>query len=201
MKSFAMADNLNKFETLVINVTTGQHYAHRVAFDDLYSVFQDYIEKNLIFSATSNDLEIFNYTRNTVYNQLWDQYTLIARGLILCPSQKKIVATSFPKFFNYGEVTSYIPPAKSFAVTDKMDGSLGIVFWHNKWMVTTKGSFESEQSQWALGIDLESHVKDPIGRMFVFMARKGKFFDDVIKPSKIRNKVFNLFRNINVTSR
>jgi RNA ligase len=41
-------------------------------------------------------------------------------------------------------------PQESFEVTEKMDGSLGIIFFHDgKWKVSTKGSFQSDQAKWA----------------------------------------------------
>jgi RNA ligase len=55
-------------------------------------------------------------------DKAWNQFTLMARGLILCPSEKRVVATPIPKFFNYGEVLDV--PELPFNATVKMDGSL-----------------------------------------------------------------------------
>ena len=65
-----------------------------------------------------------------------------------------------PKFFNYEELTgerAALLPVEfqpnltgPFMVLEKLDGSCGIVFWHNdKWYVNTRGSFKSDQAVWA----------------------------------------------------
>ena len=41
-----------------------------------------------------------------------------------------MAALTFPKFWNYGELGLPLPDLP-FTVTKKMDGSMGIVFWHN----------------------------------------------------------------------
>lgn len=75
--------------------------------------------------------------------------SLVARGLILDEEARLVAATPFPKFFNYGE-NGTIPPDEPFVVTEKLDGSLGIIFFHNgRWRCATKGSFYSEQAKWA----------------------------------------------------
>ena len=69
--------------------------------------------------------------------------------MVLDPGQRRVVATPFPKFFNYGEVVSSVPDLP-FEVTDKLDGSLVVVFHHDgRWRTTTKGAFASGQAEWA----------------------------------------------------
>lgn len=48
------------------------------------------------------DLYIYNYTKRTQYERMWDRYTRICRGLIL-NSSGNIVSRPFPKFFNLNE--------------------------------------------------------------------------------------------------
>jgi RNA ligase len=63
-----------------------------------------------------------------------------------------VLAKPFPKFFNYEELEgmTFRPskiPNESFDVFEKMDGSLGIVFYYEgEWRVATRGSFTSEQA-------------------------------------------------------
>lgn len=59
-----------------------------------------------------------------------------------------IVARPFPKFFNLGEFENQVIPNEPFEVFEKMDGSLGILYWlENKPHIATRGSFVSDQSQ------------------------------------------------------
>jgi RNA ligase len=52
---------------------------------------------------------IWCYTNRCVYDNAWDDYTLIARGLILDEAASTVVATPFPKFCNAGERGRPIP--------------------------------------------------------------------------------------------
>lgn len=125
------------------------HPARTMPFDLLYSGLQERVQKGYINVQTWRDLEIFTYSRDCTFDKAWDVFTLMARGLILCPSQKKVVCTPFVKFFNYAEFFTELPN-EGFTVTEKLDGSLGLLFfWDGEWWVVTKGSFQSEQAVWA----------------------------------------------------
>jgi RNA ligase len=70
----------------------------------------------------------------------------MCRGLIL-DKEGNVVAKAFDKFFNYEELTLNDIPEESFEVFEKLDGSLGILFWYQgKWILASKGSFTSDQS-------------------------------------------------------
>ncbi|RYZ20784.1 MAG: 2'-5' RNA ligase, partial [Sphingobacteriales bacterium] len=72
---------------------------------------------------------------------------LACRGLIL-DAAHNIVARPFKKFFNLGEHKPEDIPALPFEVYEKMDGSLGILYWHNdRPYIATRGSFSSEQAK------------------------------------------------------
>jgi RNA ligase len=91
-------------------------------------------------------LRILNYSRKTQFEKLWDETTLLCRGLII-DEDYNIVARGFSKFFNYEEHKPEEIPNLSFEVFEKMDGSLGIAFrYNNEWIIATRGSFESEQA-------------------------------------------------------
>lgn len=91
------------------------------------------------------DLYIYNYTAKAQYERVWNEVTLQCRGLIL-DGQGTVVARPFRKFFNLEEVNAL--PAEPFEVYEKMDGSLGILYWLNgQAYIATRGSFISEQSQ------------------------------------------------------
>jgi len=105
-----------------------------------------YYEDGLLYKQVhpSLPLTIWNYTEKVQYENLWDEVTLSARGLVT-DHTGDIVATPFQKFFNIEE--GKFEPTENFEVYEKMDGSLGIVFWYEgQWVVATRGSFGSDQA-------------------------------------------------------
>jgi RNA ligase len=89
-------------------------------------------------------LTIWNYTEKVQYEELWDDITLQSRGLVT-DDKGNIIARPFRKFFNLEE--GKFTPTENFEVYDKLDGSLGIVFWYNdEWHIATRGSFTSDQA-------------------------------------------------------
>lgn len=122
----------------------------------------------------------FKYTTNTVYSEDWDNVSLHARGIAFEYETDKVLARPFDKFFNLGEMinveTGELKPIagyvkqhlgfdnlsgdykhQKFRVMDKLDGSLGIMFWTgHKWLVKTAGSFESDQAIWANNWSVEN---------------------------------------------
>jgi len=106
------------------------------------------------------DLWIYNYSPRVQYEKLWNEITLQTRGLIL-DKEMNVVAKPFGKFFNYEEHQESEIPKLGFDVFDKLDGSLGILYWLNdKPFIATRGSFFSEQAVHATQILNEkySHV-------------------------------------------
>lgn len=94
----------------------------------------------------SADLYIYNYTNKTQFEWVWNRVTLLCRGLIL-DADWNIVARPFPKFFNLEERQPQSIPLEPFEVYEKMDGSLGILyFWKQQPYIATRGSFASEQA-------------------------------------------------------
>lgn len=109
-------------------------------------ILNNYIERGYIVKQDhpTLPLSIYNYSRTCQYEGRWDDITLNMRGTIL-DSEGNIVARSFPKFFNMEEMKEI--PNQPFTVYEKMDGSLGIVFYYNgEWHLASKGSFTSEQA-------------------------------------------------------
>ncbi len=93
----------------------------------------------------THDLLIWNYTAKCQWERAWDDVTMQARGLITT-SKGEIVARPFRKFMNYEEYQGTIP-VESFKVTEKLDGSLGILYFvDGKPFIATRGSFTSEQA-------------------------------------------------------
>jgi len=89
-------------------------------------------------------LSIWNYTPEVQYGQLWDEVTLLCRGLVT-DKEGNVVSYPFKKFFNIEE--NKHTPTENFEVYEKMDGSLGILFFYEgQWVVATRGSFTSTQA-------------------------------------------------------
>jgi len=128
----------------------GRHPAYTMSFDDLLAGLTAEVDAgNVNMKENGEGLQIYSYSMQCTIERNWNVFNLISRGLILDVVNEKVIATPFPKFFNYGEV-HYIPDGL-FSVTEKMDGSMGIVFYHNgRWQVATKGSFQSDQALWAM---------------------------------------------------
>ena len=129
---------------------TKLHPARTIAFRDLVDALRAAHAARLVSEQASPDgLRIYCYSPACVYDQQWNDATLIARGLILDVKNETVVATPFPKFFNAFERGETIPDLP-FETFEKVDGSLIIIFWHaGEWKTATKGSFASAQAQWA----------------------------------------------------
>jgi T4 RnlA family RNA ligase len=103
------------------------------------------------------DLFIYNYTNKAQYEGVWNEITLQCRGLIL-DAELNIVSRPFKKFFNLEEYPADDIPDEPFDVFEKVDGSLGILYWLNdKPYIATRGSFISEQAVHASGVLLSKY--------------------------------------------
>lgn len=95
------------------------------------------------------DLFIYNYTQKAQFDRVWNNETLQCRGLIM-DGKHNIIARPFPKFFNLSEAVEKGDqlPAEDFIVTEKMDGSLGILYMGENGIpcLATRGSFMSDQA-------------------------------------------------------
>jgi len=126
-----------------------QYPAHQMDFDVLLVSLRREVETNNVVEVPGPDgLALFNYTRHCTYSNSWNEVNMLARGLVLDLVNRRIVATPFAKFFNFFE-RGYKIPNLPFEVFEKIDGALGIVFFHNrKWYVVTRGSFDSPPAVW-----------------------------------------------------
>ncbi len=104
---------------------------------------QGYINRNKHPDAP---FYIYNYNSYTQFEYLWNEVTIQCRGLILDEAYN-IIARPFPKFFNLEEKQPQPIPNEPFDVFEKMDGSLGILYFLNgKPQIASRGSFISEQA-------------------------------------------------------
>lgn len=100
-------------------------------------------------------LSTYCYGRNVQYENSWNYVTMACRGLIADDETGEVVALPFRKFFGtsmHGHDHAFAPafPQEQFRIYDKVDGSM-ILLHHYRglWRTATKGSFGSEQAQWA----------------------------------------------------
>jgi RNA ligase len=95
------------------------------------TTLEKYYENGLLHKQThpNLDLTIWNYSPKVQYERLWDEITLQCRGLVT-NSKGDIVARPFKKFFNYEEHKPEDIPNEDYVVYEKMDGSLGILFYY-----------------------------------------------------------------------
>lgn len=108
---------------------------------------QGFVRKNM---HPDGELAILNYTEKAAYESHWNSTTLRCRGLIYDTITNEVVARAFDKFFNYDQSgCPEIDLDEPAVVTDKMDGSLGILypdFSTGKYAIATRGSFTSDQA-------------------------------------------------------
>jgi len=99
----------------------------------MLEILEKYHQDGLLHKQThpTKDLTIWNYSPKVQYERLWDEITIMCRGLVT-NSKGEIVARPFKKFFNYEEHKPEDIPNEHYEVFEKMDGSLGILFYYEK---------------------------------------------------------------------
>lgn len=124
---------------------------HEPMYETWSEPYEERVKAGYLSKAEDEDLVLYNYTDKCTFEKKWDKYTLECRGLIFEKATGIVVARPFGKFFNLGETENtqlHNLPNESYSCFEKMDGSLGIVFWHkNKWRVATRGSLTSVQAK------------------------------------------------------
>lgn len=116
-----------------------------------YTELDKLTEEGYLRKVEQGNLVAYNYTDKCTYEKKWNKYTLNCRGSVYAKSTGELIARAFPKFFNFEELAvskqRNLLKQKDFEVYEKMDGSLGIVYYYDgKWRVNTRGSFTSDQA-------------------------------------------------------
>lgn len=121
-------------------------------------LLDDMVKAGYVRFGTHNEfpeLRIYEYTAKAMFEREWNSVTTKTRGLIVNWETQEILARPFDKFFNYGEPSQLdqirLELNDEVVVYDKLDGSLGILYRRPDGFlaIATKGSFHSEQAQWA----------------------------------------------------
>jgi len=127
-------------------------------------------------------LVIWNYTPVVQYEKLFGDYPLLrkCRGLVT-DDQGTIVARGFEKFFNFEEhhVSELPSITDKVEITEKMDGSLIIVFrYQNQVVYATRGTFYSDQalaaSKLFKEIYQESWIQDGFTYLFEYVSPENR---------------------------
>lgn len=128
-------------------------------------------------------LSIYNYTEKAQFDKRWNEATLACRGLIVS-DEGDVIARPWKKFFNYGEGRLKIDDEMPVEVTDKMDGSLGILYPvdHDNLSrpigaIATRGSFDSDQARHATKIWWERYQEE------TFISESFTFLFEIIYPA------------------
>ena len=106
-------------------------------------ILKKYLQDGLVTvqSHPTLSLHIWNYTAKVQYENLWDDVTILCRGLVT-DYEGNIVSRGFPKFWNL-EQNRHIP-TDQFEVYSKLDGQYIGMFWYNgELVVNSRGSFTS----------------------------------------------------------
>lgn len=141
-------------------------------------LLQTMVEDGYVRFGTHNEfpeLRIYEYTAKAMYDRVWNAVTMKTRGLIVNWATQEILARPFDKFFNYGQPEQLdvvrLEMDDEVMVFDKMDGSLGIRYVRpdGRSAISTKGSFHSEQADWAtreLHKYMSTHLDDDLTWLF-----------------------------------
>ncbi len=121
-----------------------------------FEEFRTAAENGRVFTSQRDDgYVIFKYTQGTVMSRDWDRLTEAARGIVFT-EEGELIALPFVKFFNEGETSDerslvHKSGIQKAEVLTKLDGSMGMIWLglDGELNVSTPGSTQSDQAQWA----------------------------------------------------
>lgn len=120
------------------------------------------------------NISSFNFTNKAFYDKVWNEQTVKARGLYLDTAKGKVVARSYPKFFNINERSEtkfdMLQYKLKFPVTAyvKENGFLGIVSYNeyeDDLFIATKSTIDSQFAQWFKDMIYSKIVPENIEKM------------------------------------
>jgi RNA ligase len=155
----ALLRTIGKSQQIKIKIKNSLNERRAVLLQDYLDVeeLRSDIEAGYVNVADHHELplNLYTYSRAAQFDGHWTDATSKCRGLIVDTETGEIVALCMPKFHNYsehinGKEYAGALPDEPFEIFAKVDGSMGTVFnYSGRWLVATKGSFHSEQAQWA----------------------------------------------------
>lgn len=124
-------------------------------------------------------MHIYSYADKAMFSKEWNDATMNCRGLIL-DKDGYVAARPWKKFHNYSEVPDLISPDTLVEVTDKADGSLGLVsLYKGQILFSTRGSFESEQADHMRQVWLNKYSAVILPEQYTFL------FEIIFKSNRI----------------
>jgi RNA ligase len=113
-------------------------------------------------------ITIYNYTPHAQFDWHWTNWTKKCRGLIL-HDDGHVVARPFEKFFGIEQITEPLP-VEPFEVYEKLDGSLGILYFIGEEpFIATRGSFDGEQAERATLIFAKKYSHLTLDRSLTYL--------------------------------
>lgn len=125
-------------------------------------------------------LLLFNYTNKCQFENRWNYFERISRGLIISKRTGEVIARPFDKFWNWGEREHDGAPVE---ITEKLDGSM-ISLWvlNGEFFCSTRGSFDSEQAKWA---DRWLHEKYTLKELFSIPNELTLIFEAIYPENRV----------------
>lgn len=153
------AIELSKILYEINNEIDSKHFekVHCNNFNNLLLHFEEFQHQIKINVYAKYDEEenrvLFHYNPIPTYSDDWNNFTRVARGIVIDLDDYSIVAHPYNKFHNYGEKEHLLRqnlPICSYEVASKLDGSEGILYplkGDNGLKIITKGGLNTEQGQ------------------------------------------------------
>lgn len=114
------------------------------------------------------DLRILNYSQKAQFDWRWNDATMQCRGLIVDPNWN-VVARPFQKFFSVEQLGGKVP-LEPFEAYEKMDGSLGILYFIDGVpFIASRGSFTSDQARRATRMLRERYSDAKLDESFTYL--------------------------------
>lgn len=136
-----------------------------------------YIRKSA--HPTFPNLVIFNYTDKCSFDEAWDDYTRMCRGLVVDMESGEVIIWCIPKFFNQGEKFADKVDFSNFStITLKEDGYMIQYTYHEKYglIVTSRGSFDSQYANYVY-----SFLKNKVTQPIMFLGNRVSFMLELCK--------------------
>lgn len=161
------------------------------------TLYREMLEQGYIRQNTHPYLPMFTvgYTEKAQFDRKWNEVTINCRGLIVDVGLR-ILARPWKKFFNVGEGDILFGMNDRIEVTDKMDGSLGILYplYDGRmnealdgmaYAIATRGSFESDQAIHATRIWQDKYALHMDGPALAMMKEYTFLFEIVYPDNRI----------------
>ena len=120
--------------------------------DEDFQSIQEEVKAGYIRKSAYPDypeLNIYNYTDKCTFDEHWNKWTKMCRGLVVNDNTQEVIIWCIPKFFNQGEPYAAKVDFMNSDITLKEDGYMIQFTYHEDYglVVTSRGSFDSKYSQ------------------------------------------------------